>query len=123
MKIIYDLLAQIITFQLLLFFCKEKKMRNYDRVSGYIQAHEMLRGKGKGKELVVSRATRVKSQVGLCIETFTNRLTNGSHGIFLDKTVPTFFSCLVHSLYGRVIIESFMIDYHSSLPSLFFLPR
>ena len=84
MKIFYDLLAQIITFELLLFFCKEKKMRNYDRVSGYIQAHEMLRGKGKGKELVVSRATRVKLSNQTC-KTYMNH-DRPTHSDFYKKT-------------------------------------
>ena len=43
----YELLAQIITFQLLLFVLKEKKMRNYDRVSGYIQAPDGFVREGK----------------------------------------------------------------------------
>ena len=60
-KDFYELLAQIITFQFLLFVLKEKKMRNYDRVSGYIQAPDGFTREGK-KEGIDSQQSH-QSQV------------------------------------------------------------
>ena len=65
-------------------------------------------GREKGKELIVRRAT--KSQV-------TNRLTNGNHVIFLDKTVPTFVSRSV-----QLVRPCDNRDFHDPLPQLVTFP-